>query len=1192
MKLEELRANQTIRGLLPNHTVTIINVEWYGSDTVSITYQTPHGPDQQILDRSDESRLQIANERTWTFAADGALFRLVAEAYRIQLAHLFDPLLAVHTSLIDPLPHQISAVYEVMLNRQPLRFLLADDPGAGKTIMAGLLIKELLVRGDVKRCLIVAPGNLVEQWQDEMLKKFHLHFALMTNENLESAASGNWFLEHGLMITRLDKLSRSEDAQHKLFHPDSQFDLVIVDEAHKCSAQFYGGEIKYTKRYQLAAKLSQITRHMLLMSATPHNGKEDDFQLFMALLDHDRFEGKPRDLEPVDVTGLMRRMVKEKLLTFEGKPLFPERIAYTVPYHLSAEEQELYKAVTDYVREQFNRAESLQNNQRKGTVGFALTILQRRLASSPEAIYTSLQRRHDRLERRLQELQAMQQRQYQLQPFSGNEWDSEELAGFDDIPDDERETIESQVLDQATAAQTIEELRLEIDTLRELTRMALKVRGSGRDTKWQELSHLLNEIFSPTSTQTYLHTVAHQSGQTGPIPTSSPHQKLVIFTEHRDTLNYLTRQISTLLGHPQRVVTIHGAMRRDERQKAQDSFLQDKTVQVLIATDAAGEGINLQRAHLMINYDLPWNPNRLEQRFGRIHRIKQTEVCFLWNLVSIDTREGEVYKTLLDKLNEAKRALGGQVFDVLGKMLFQDGETVKSLRDLLIEAVQYGNRPDIRARMQHVIDQSLDTDAFRRLIDGGALIPETMNAVQVGQIRADMERAEARKLQPHFISDFFRAAFAHLGGTLRQREFQRYEVVHVPATLRNHPLPPGQHVLPRYERITFVKELIAPEHAPLAAFVYPGHALLDVVLAATLERHRNLLTQGTVLVDEQDMGTDPRMLFFVEHALHDASVTAAGERRTISKRVLYIEMRPDGQARALQSAPYLDYRPLHAHEPTPDQLLAHPNCAWMTHSSEQQALHYAIAQIVPQHRKEVADRRLAWIHKTRQAVDARLKGEIMHWDRRANELAQAERAGKSGARLNSQEARRRADELEQRRQYRLAELDREAQISAAKPILTGGLLVIPLGMIQLLSTGSTTLPNQATNTQASAARARAVVMAIEHDLGHHNVVDREFERIGYDIESIDCRTGQVRMIEVKGRVAGADVITVTKNEIMTALNRPDNYILALVEFMPDGSEQVRYVRRPFVESGITTDFTGTSVNFPFAELLAQGAQPA
>jgi superfamily II DNA or RNA helicase len=317
--------------------------------------------------------------------------------------------LAVHTSLVEPLPHQITAVYEAMLPRQPLRFLLADDPGAGKTIMAGLLIKELVVCGDLNRCLVVCPGSLAEQWQDELYRRFHLPFEILTNDKLEAARTGNWFLENNLVIARLDKLSRNADVQAKLLAPDCRRDLVICDEAHKLAATFFGGEIKYTKRYRLGQLLSTLTRHFLLMTATPHNGKEEDFQLFMALLDGDRFEGRFRDgVHAVDVSDLMRRMVKESLLKFDGTPLFPERIAYTVPYRLSEGEARLYKAVTDYVREEFNRAEALQNDKRAGTVGFALTILQRRMASSPEAIYQSLRRRHDRLDKRLRELELLQ----------------------------------------------------------------------------------------------------------------------------------------------------------------------------------------------------------------------------------------------------------------------------------------------------------------------------------------------------------------------------------------------------------------------------------------------------------------------------------------------------------------------------------------------------------------------------------------------------------------------------------------------------------------------------------------------------------------------------------------------------------------------------------------------------------------
>ena len=589
-------------------------MQWHGSEALTLIYRPPSGGiAEEILYRHDEARLEVVEQgRPWSFDGNGSAYRLVSEARRIRLAHLFDPVLAVHTSLVEPLPHQITAVYEAMLPRQPLRFLLADDPGAGKTIMAGLLIKELIARGDLERCLVVCPGSLVEQWQDELYRRFDLPFDILTNDKLEAARTGNWFLETDLAIARLDKLARNEDIHAKLGAPDCRYDLVICDEAHKMSASFFGGEIRYTKRYQLGRLLSGLTRHFLLMTATPHNGKEEDFQLFLALLDGDRFEGRFRDgVHQVDVSDLMRRMVKESLLKFDGRPLFPERIAYSVPYRLTDPEAHLYKEVTEYVRGEFNRAEALQNDRRAGTVGFALTILQRRLASSPEAIYQSLRRRRERLESRLRELTLLQRGATTPQALTdtGPAFDPEDVEDLDDAPYEEVEAAEAEVLDQATAASTIAELQAEIASLKHLEGLAAEIRRSGSDTKWRELSNLLGYIFTPAGIGGGASDKTRPPGSGEiPPPVASPHQKLVLFTEHRDTLSYLERRIGTLLGRPDTVVVIHGGMGREDRRKAQEAFLHDPQVQVLLATDAAGEGINLQRAHLMVNYDLPWNP--------------------------------------------------------------------------------------------------------------------------------------------------------------------------------------------------------------------------------------------------------------------------------------------------------------------------------------------------------------------------------------------------------------------------------------------------------------------------------------------------------------------------------------------------------------------------------------------------------
>ncbi len=1189
LRLEDLQPGAAVGGLVPNGAAEIVSVQWHGTEALTVIYRPPSGRiAEEILYRHDEARLEVVEQgRPWSFDGDGAAYRLVSEANRIRLAHLFDPVLAVHTSLVEPLPHQITAVYEAMLPRQPLRFLLADDPGAGKTIMAGLLIKELIARGDLERCLVVCPGSLVEQWQDELYRRFDLPFDILTNDKLEAARSGNWFLENDLAIARLDKLARNEEIQAKLGARDCRYDLVVCDEAHKMSASFFGGEVRYTKRYQLGRLLSGLTRHFLLMTATPHNGKEEDFQLFLALLDGDRFEGRFRDgVHQADVSDLMRRMVKENLLKFDGRPLFPERIAYSVPYKLTEAESRLYKAVTEYVRGEFNRAEALKNDGRVRTVGFALTILQRRLASSPEAIYQSLRRRRERLEGRLEELSRLQSGATRPQALAntGPALDIEDVEDLDEAPYDEVEAAEAEVLDQATAASTMAELRAEIASLKHLEGLAAEIRRGQDDTKWRELSNLLGEIFTPAGLGGRVaEAKAPYGGGDIPPHAPSPRQKLVLFTEHRDTLAYLERRIGTLLGRPHAVVVIHGGLGREDRRKAQEAFLHDPQVQVLLATDAAGEGINLQRAHLMVNYDLPWNPNRIEQRFGRIHRIGQTEVCHLWNLVAEETREGDVYRTLLDKLEQSRHALGGQVFDVLGKLQF-DG---RPLRDLLVEAIRYGERPEVRARLEQAVAQSVDKSHLQSLIEEQALAHDAMDSTRVARVREEMERAEARRLQPHYIESFFREAFQRLGGTARRREPGRYEITHVPATVRNRkgPTGAGGPVLRRYERIAFDKRHLTPQGQTPADFVCPGHPLLDAVLDLTLERHRGLLQRGTVLVDDRDSGVETRVLFTLEHAIRDGSSGPGGEGGVISRRMLYVEIDAEGNPHHLHHAPYLDYRPLADDEPAAREILARPECAWITGDLEQKARHEAIAHIVPEHVSEVRDRRLAWIRKTRSAVQERLTKESAYWDSRAEQLRLQEQAGKAGARLNSGEASRRADDLQERLRQRIAQLDGEEQISALPPAVLGGLVVVPAGLLAAMS--GHPAPRPAVDTQAVAAKARAIVMEEERGLGFEPV-DREFERLGYDIESRVPGTGRLRFIEVKGRASGEESVTVTSNEILTGLNKPEDFILAIVEFLEAGTHRVHYLRQPFQRE---PDFGVTSVNYKLEELIARAGDP-
>lgn len=1167
MKLEQITKGAQLAGIEPGKIVRVVSADPLGDNAVTVVYKTDDGRlGERVLFRSNESELNVASiGRPWSFDADGADFKLAAEAYRINLAHLFDPMMAVHTSNVEPLPHQITAVYESMLPRQPLRYVLADDPGAGKTIMAGLLIRELLMRADAARILIVSPGSLVEQWQDELFEKFGLSFTLFGRDLLDQSRSGNPFDDHDLLVARLDQLSRSEELQEKI--RSSQWDLIVVDEAHKLSATWFGTKINETKRFKLGQLLGSVTRHFLLMTATPHNGKEEDFQLFMSLLDSDRFYGKFRDgAHKVDVTDLMRRMVKEDLLKFDGTRLFPERVAYTANYKLSEAEAQLYNDVTTYVKEEMNRADQL-DGKRKGTVGFALTALQRRLASSPEAIYQSLKRRREKLKRRIEEEKIKQRGGGKVLAETYAEKASEDIwESVDDMAPEDYEEFEEEVVDQATAAQTIAELEAEVFTLGHLEDQAKALVHSGQDRKWEELRELLQntpEMRGPDGLQ----------------------RKLIIFTEHRDTLNYLADRIRGLLGKFEAVTMIHGGVHREDRRKVQELFRNDKETRVLLATDAAGEGVNLQNAHLMVNYDLPWNPNRLEQRFGRIHRIGQTQVCHLWNMVASETREGDVFQKLFDKIEIERKALGGRVFDILGEVF--DGV---SLRELLIEAIRYGEDPARKAHLREVVAGALETEKLREIIRRNALAEEVMDEQRLFALKEEMEKAEARKLQPYFIRSFFAQAFERLGGDLRPRGSGRYEITFVPATIRERDRQIAGRdrrnmnpVVTRYERVCFEKSRVRVEDRPneaVASLIHPAHPLMQSVVDLMIEQHRGKLKQGAVLVDPNDDGLDPKLLFLIDHSVKEGGESGL----VVSRRLQFVAIDKHGAITNAGWAPHLDLNPIEPEQR--DIVAAEIEADWIKKDLEEAALAHSSEKLVPEHFEEVRERRELQIDKNLAAIHERLVKEIDYWSDRHEKLKTDLSAGKD-VRLPLENVKRTIDELTVRLETRTKGLQAMRHVVSSMPVVVGGALVIPAGLIAMRS-GEAEGPTWSADAQARARVEKIAMEAVRkaEEAKGHQVIDVSAEKCGWDLTAIvpvaDGKLPQARHIEVKGRAKGQSTITVTRNEILYGLNQADKFILAIVIVDGDDHEAPHYVRNPFTQE---PDWAVTSINLDLASLL-------
>jgi hypothetical protein len=626
------------------------------------------------------------------------------------------------------------------------------------------------------------------------------------------------------------------------------------------------------------------------------------------------------------------------------------------------------------------------------------------------------------------------------------------------------------VVDQATAARTIQELEAEIHILAALEAQAKAVVHSGQDRKWDELSRLLQDdehMRTPAGTR----------------------RKLIVFTEHRDTLNYLLERIGNLLGQPEAAVTIHGGVNRDDRRKIQEAFRFDPSVLILVATDAAGEGVNLQNANLMVNYDLPWNPNRLEQRFGRIHRIGQPEVCYRWNMVAKDTREGEVFQRLFDKLEVERAALGGRVFDILGEAF--DNVTLK---DLLIEAIRHGESPQVKAQLTRVIEGALDTDHLRDIMRRNALVEQHMSLADLYAVKEERDKAEARKLQPYFIRAFFSEAFQGLGGDMRPREPGRFEIRHVPAVIRERDRVIGETrtpVLKSYERICFEKHQIRLPGKPMASLIHPAQPLMHAVTDLVLEAHRGKLKQGAVLLDPNDEGTEPRVLLMIQHSVREGG---GDPPRIISRRLQFIAINPQGSASFAGWAPHLDLQPLSdTDRQQVEDVLQAP---WIAGDLEQTALIHATARLVPEHFQEVKARRERQIDKILAAVNDRLVREINYWSDRYIKLSEDVAAGKQ-SKVQPEMAKRRVEELTARLEQRKKELMDQRHVVSATPIVIGGALVIPRGLLAQRK-------GEPIFSADSAAKARIeqitmqAVMDAERALGHE-VIDVSAEKCGWDV---------------------------------------------------------------------------------------------
>jgi SNF2 family DNA or RNA helicase len=777
----------------------------------------------QLIPREELEKLK-AKEFILDFSVPGSETFLSIEAERYRFASLFDPLLAMNTSKIDPLPFQIEAVYGYILKLPRIRFLIADDPGAGKTIMAGLIIKELKLRGIVNRILIVVPGHLKDQWRRELKEKFQEPFTVIDRGLLDAHYAENVWRRESQVITSMD-FAKGAEILPALGSVD--WDLVIVDEAHKMAAYRYGDKLSRTERYKLGEVMSKNSDHLLFLTATPHKGDPENFRLFLDLLVRGFFATQKlidESLENKDNPLFIRRL-KEDLKDFEGKPIFTNRYPETIKFRLSDKEQVLYNELSKYVISQYNVA--LQRDKRRN-VAFALLILQRRMASSTYALRRSLERRKERLEGLLKGEELVKE-----MPMAAI--DLEEVEDYEE----EKRWEQEKRWETLSIAENRAELEKEINTLKDLIEKARDILREECEVKLSELKKVMESLGN---------------------------EKILIFTESRDTLEYLVKRIKSW-GYSANF--IHGGMRLEERVDAEKIFQHE--TQVMVATEAAGEGINLQFCHLMINYDIPWNPNRLEQRMGRVHRYGQQKDVYVFNLVADSTREGKVLAKLFDKLEEIRKAVGSdKVFDVIGDTFYG-----KNLYQLVLDAVA-------NARSMDEIIKELDIRVDEKYIKeikealGESLATRHIDYTRIKEMA---EKAKEYRLIPEYVEEFFKRAFQKVGGKFRIRKDGFMVIDSIPYEIRKIAEEVDfknryGSILRQYPKATFDKEIAFKN--PDAEFISFGHPLFEALLEWVKRNYFAKLQRGAMFKDPA--GRYDGVLWFFEGEVKDGKGEVAGKR--------------------------------------------------------------------------------------------------------------------------------------------------------------------------------------------------------------------------------------------------------------------------------------------------------------------------